>query len=99
MAEAIAVFTLLLAVYKAISRGSRLRDYEYESSIVKIPVRALLAAVFAAAGVVCIVIFIVFNGLDGGVGELVLLIAAKAVSVAAAILLRRLMASLRWENE
>ncbi len=99
MAEAIAVFTLLLAVYKALSRGSRLRDYEYESSVVKMPVRALLSAVFAAVGLVCIAVFTAINGIDGSVGEFALLLAAKALAIIAPFLLRRFLASLRWEKE
>lgn len=99
MAEAIAVFTLLLAVYKLLSRGSRLRDYEYESSVVKMPVRALLSAIFAAVGLVCILVFVGINGADGSPGELVLLFAAKAVAIAAPLFLRKLLSALRWEKE
>ena len=99
IAEAIAVFTLLLAVYKAISRGSRLRDYEYESSVVKMPVRALLSAIFAAIGLVCIAVFTAINGIDGSAGEFALLLVAKAVAITVPFLMRKLLASLRWEKE
>ncbi len=99
MAEAVAVFTLLLAVYKTLSRGSRLRDYEYESSVVKIPVRALLSSVFAAVGLVCVLVFVILNGPDGSLGELIALLAAKAVAIVVPLLLRSFMASLCWEKE
>ena len=99
MAEAVAVFTLLLAVYKALTRGSRLRDYEYESSVVKMPVRALLSSVFAAVGLVCIFLFVILNGADGSAGELAFLLFSKAVAIVSPLLMRRFMRSLRWEKE
>ena len=99
MAEAIAVFTLLLALGKALIKGRRLREYEYEASIVKLPVRALLSAVFSAVGLIGIIIFVIINGAGGSVAELVVLLVGKVVSVVAPVALRKLMAALHWEKE
>lgn len=98
IAELIAVFTLQLAVYKLAVKGKRLRAYDYSSSVEKIPVRALLSAVFSGIGTVCIIIFVILNGIDGSLGEISLLFLAKAVAIVSPICLRKLMAALRWEK-
>lgn len=99
IAELIAVFTLELAVYKLAVKGKKLRAYEYSASVEKIPVRAMLSAVFAGIGIVCIIIFVIINGIDGSFGEIILLFCAKAVGIAAPLFLRRLMGALRWKKD
>jgi len=97
MGEAISVFVLLWDVRQIIIKGEKLREYVYGSSVLRIPAASLCCAAFAGAGVVCILIFTILNGIDGGAGEYLLLLAAKTVAVAAPILLRRLVKSLKWE--
>lgn len=97
MAEAIAVFTMLWAVCKLLFKGRRLREYVYGSSVAKLPVRTVCSASFAGLGLLCIIIFSAINGIDGSIGEFVLLLLAKAVAIAAPLLLRKLINSLSWE--
>lgn len=97
MGEAISVFVLLWAVSKIIIKGEKLREYVYGSSVLRIPAASICCAAFAGAGMVCILVFTVLNGIDGSAGEYILLLAAKAAAVAAPLLLRRLMKSLKWE--
>ncbi len=98
MAEAISVFTLELAVYKILVKGKKLRDYVYTASVPKLPVRALLSAVFSAIGAACIIVFIIINGIDGSLGEIITLFTAKLIAIAAPLFLRKLMSTLRWEK-
>ncbi len=99
IAEAIAVFTLVWAVTKLLINGEKLREYIYAASVEKLPVRTLLSAIFAAAGTLCIIIFIILNGIDGSIGEIILLLVAKIVAIAAPLILRKLLSSLNWEKE
>ncbi len=96
MGEAVSVFVLLWAVSKIIIKGEKLREYVYGSSVLRIPAACVCCAAFAGAGFICILVFTLLNGIDGGAGEYVLLIAAKAAAVAAPLLLRKLMKSLKW---
>lgn len=99
MGEAISVFVTAWAVVRLLLNGSRLREYIYGAIIPRIPVAALCSAVFAAVGCVCIAIYIILNGIGGPVGELALLIAAKAAAISAPLLLRRHVKSLQWKKE
>ena len=99
MGEAISLFVLLWAVSKLLFKGSKLREYVYGSSVLRIPAAAITTASFAGAGLLAIILFTILNGIDGSAGEYALLIAGKAVSAASMILLRRLMKSLKWEVE
>lgn len=99
MAEAIAVFTLLWAVCKLLMNGQRVRDYIFDASFNKLPVRALLSSVFAAVGMVSIIVFVAINGPDGSMGELVLLFAAKILAIVAPLVLRKLVKLVKWEKE
>lgn len=97
MGEAISVFVLLWAVSKLLIKGEKLREYVYGSSVLRIPTAAVCCAAFAAVGIVCILIFTILNGPDGSIGEMMFLLLGKAFAVAAPLLLRRLIKSLRWE--
>ncbi len=99
MGEAISLFVLLWSVSKLLIKGEKLREYVYGSSVARIPTAAVCCAAFAGLGLLCIIVFTLLNGVDGSAGEMLLLLAAKAVSIAAPLLLRRLMKSLRWEME
>lgn len=99
MGEAISVFVLLWAVSKLLIKGKKLREYVYGSSVLRIPAASICCAAFALAGIICITVFTVLNGPDGSAGEILLLYAAKAVSTASPLLLRKLVKSQRWEIE
>ncbi len=99
MAETIAVVTLVWAVGKLLIKGERLREYVYGSSVLKIPVRAFLSAIFAIVGAVCIIVFIILNGIDGSIGEIIILLVAKIFGISSPFALRKLMRGLNWEKD
>ena len=99
MAEAISVFVTAGAAARLLLNGEKLREYIYGAIIPRIPKAAVCSAAFAAVGCVCIIVFIIFNGMDGPAGEMVLLAIAKAVAIAAPLLLRKHVLSLEWKRE
>lgn len=97
MGEAISLFVLLWAVSKLLFKGSKLREYVYGSSVLRIPGAATVTAAFAGAGALAIIVFTVLNGIDGSAGEYILLLLGKALNIAAMLMLRKLMKSLSWK--
>ena len=97
MGEAISLFVLLWAVSKLLFKGSKLREYVYGSSVLRIPGGSIVTAAFSAAGILAIIVFTILNGIDGSALEYILLLGGKGLTVASMLLLRKLMKSLRWE--
>ena len=98
MAEALCVFLTLMAVFKMLRGGERLREYIYTSSVKRIPPSTLCAAVFAALGIICSLIYIILNGI-GSPLELAILYIGKILGIIASLALRKHVLGLIWEKE
>ena len=99
MAEAIAVFVTLYAVFKMLSSGERIREYIFEKSVKRIPAGCVCCSVLAAIGFVCSMIFSAINGMGGSTLEAAVLIVGKLLGIVAPMTLRRHILGLSWEKE
>lgn len=94
--------TLLLAVstcwalVRLTAGGNPLREYVYQASVKKLPLRTLLTAVFAGITAVGEILRLVLHGFDGKEGATALFFMLIFTILACSIALRRLILHLSW---
>ena len=74
-----------------------LREYVYEASVKKIPLRAMLTAVFAAAAILGEAVFLILNGVGGvRIWFALLVMALLGGACACALLIRKFLPASSW---
>lgn len=96
--ELLGVFLSAWAVVRLIAGGCELRNYVYEATVEKLPGRLTMTAIFAAVSAVCNVVYLILNGFGGKVLVSLAVIVLHGAALAAALLLKRYLASLRWSG-
>lgn len=98
-AELTAICALLWAVGRMAAGGERLREYVYEQTVMKLPVRTVLAAVFAGLTVAGESLYLLLHGPDGAAAAYTaVFLLTQAGVLILSILWRRMEAGIRWEK-
>ncbi|MBQ6019373.1 MAG: hypothetical protein IJL26_04250 [Clostridia bacterium] len=96
--EVASLFALGWNTVRLVKSGGRVRAYVYLAVKSRIPVSALFAVVFALAGLVCSVIFMILNGTEGKPLLCAVYLAAKLAAAAIGFVTFRYFKSLKWEK-
>lgn len=94
-----ALFISAWQTFKLLTKRGRVRDYDYLTSQPKIPVLYAITAFFAAAGLICSLVYVFINGLEGGAVQCFVYLALKAVSIALSVFFRNQFIKLKWFEE
>lgn len=98
-AELVTVLMLLWAVARMAAGGERLREYVYEATVLKLPVRTALAAAFAGLTAVGEGIYLILHGRGGGSGAYTVIFLLSQVCVLVISLIwRRLERGISWRK-
>ncbi len=96
--EVAAVFTLGWNTVRLVKSGERVRAYVYLAVKDRLPIGALLTAVFALIGLVCSAVFLILNGTEGKPVQCAVFLALKLVTAALGFLIFRYFKSLKWNK-
>ena len=96
--EVAAVFTLGWNTVRLVKSGERVRAYVYLAVKDRLPIGALLTAIFALIGLVCSAVFLILNGTEGKSVQCAVFLALKLVTAAVGIFTYRYFKSLKWEK-
>lgn len=94
--ELIAAVTVAWAVVKLGRDWDAVREYVYERSVTVLPGRAAAAAVCAAAGFLCEIIYLAVSGHDGQPLYAALYLLLKVLSLVCALTIRKLVKRSDW---
>lgn len=94
--ELIAAVTVAWAAVRLGRDWDAVREYVYERSVTVLPGRAMAAAVCAAAGFLCEIIYLAVSGHDGQPLYAALYLLLKALSLLCALTIRRLVRRSDW---
>ena len=89
--------SVLWAMAQLATGKDPMREYVYEASVEKIPLRALLTAIAAGLSFVGEVVFVILYGAFGRGGYVALALVLMAVETAAALLIRRCLYYADWK--
>jgi hypothetical protein len=98
VAQLIAAFLSLWAAIRMLLGGPELRSYVYDATVEKLPVRSMLTAVFAAAGILGNALYLILHGFGGRPVISLAVIVLHALVTATAMLLRRRVAVQQWDG-
>lgn len=96
LCEAIAVCTAVWAAVRLGRDWSAVREYVYERSVTVLPGRSMAAAVCAAAGFLCEIVYLALSGHGGRMPFAALYLALKALSFLCALTIHRLIRCSDW---
>jgi len=99
VAALIGAFSQLWAVGRLSSGGDPLREYVYEATVKKLPLRAVLTAVCAGVAILGELAGVVLTQFSGGILFAILFMALETVVLAASFLLRRTILRLEWTKK
>lgn len=88
LGELIAAVSVVWAVVKLGRDWSAVREYVYERTVPALPGRALCAAVFAAAGILCELLYLALSGYGGQLFSALLFVMLKVLSLICALTIR-----------
>lgn len=96
LGELIAIFSVVWAVCKLGRDWNAVREYVYERTVPALPGRALCVAAFAAAGILCELLYVILSGHGGQLFYAFLFVILKVISLICALTIRRKLKSLNW---
>lgn len=96
LGELIAAVSVVWAVVKLGRDWSAVREYVYERTVPALPGRALCAAVFAAAGILCELLYLALSGHGGQLFSALLFVMLKVLSLICALTIRRELNEQNW---
>ena len=94
--ELIAVCLLVFSAVRLIFGGEELREYVFEKSVKKLPIRADIVSVASGLCAVSSVVDVALNGFGGKTAATLIAIALNAPVIAAAQLLKRSVLAEKW---
>ena len=98
LGELIAAVSVVWAVVKLGRDWSAVREYVYERTVPALPGRALCAAVFAAAGILCELLYLALSGHGGQLFSALLFVMLKVLSLICALTIRRELSEQNWSK-
>lgn len=97
--ELVSVCSLVWAVGRMAAGGERLREYVYEETVLRLPVRTVLAAVFSAVTAAGEGLFLALHGAEGGkTGYIAAFLLAQVCVLAISLIWRRMERGVFWEK-
>lgn len=96
LGELIAIFSVVWAVCKLGRDWNAVREYVYERTLPALPGRALCVAAFAAAGILCELLYVILSGHGGQLFYAFLFVILKVISLICALTIRRKLKCLNW---
>lgn len=99
VAALIGSFSQLWAVGRLSGGGDPLREYVYDATVKKLPLRAILTAVCAGVAILGELAGMIFTPFSGKIPFAILFMALETVALAAAFLLRRTILRLEWTKK
>jgi len=98
IAELVGAALSVWAAIRMIAGGAELRNYVYEATVEKLPNRLEMTAVFAAVCVAGNVLYLILKGFGGRVIASLAVILLHGAVIAAALLLKKHLSTLRWSG-
>lgn len=96
LGELIAAVSVVWAVVKLGRDWNAVREYVYERTVPALPGRALCVAAFAAAGILCELLYVILSGHGGQLFYAFLFVILKVISLICALTIRRKLKCLNW---
>jgi hypothetical protein len=84
-------------IYRLTSGGDPLRDYDWEASVGKLPMRSILTAIFAGVAILAEIVTVILPAYQAKIGSAILFIVLEAAVLAGAVLVRRAILHLKWK--
>lgn len=97
--ELVSVCALVWAVGRMAANGEKLREYVYEETVLKLPVRTVLAAAFAGLTGAGECIFLLLHGMNGGAPLFTgVFLLTQGVALAISLIWRRMERDISWQK-
>jgi hypothetical protein len=96
--ELVGVFLSGWSAVRLIGSGEELRSYVYEATVEKLPGRLTMSAIFAGASLAGNLVYLLLKGFGGKVILSLAVLALHGAVLAAALVLKGFLSSLRWSG-
>ncbi|MGM9521395.1 MAG: hypothetical protein ACI3VB_02835 [Oscillospiraceae bacterium] len=90
--------SVVWAACRLASGGNPMREYVYEATVLKLPLRCTVIFAFSILTFLCDVLFLILNGFDGKMTATIIFLAFELASGAASMWLKAYILGLSWSK-